>query len=433
MAFECVNELAVPKCKEPRSEPSNLCDEHLVPATVFAHGNSTGAATEPDVTLISPANDTTVSTALVLVSKPVCAEDELATCVASFTTEYNILDSEINDLTDDLLGEERKLAVRYRDELLPRIGQMQMLLSQRGALHELVANNRSLLGVLAQLEDVPTWTEWYEAFASRFQGAMSLRTVQRQLKKLRSGTGPTVGADTSSASDDTDGGADERSFHSGLYRDDEAKTGAELIAEYIKQMENILAGKSIISDGMRIKRAIGLLKDLQCAVEEGFLFDAPPVAGNERVGVAPHKSDSTVSTLNADTGWKQVLVELIDVLEQYGEKLPVPVLNKKRAVEKLLDGKDLPLLDRKSQIMPTKRYHKIGKLDSEGNRCWAVKADREKKVWGTFEAESDADEAIANLNSPVVSLMDIGDAPKILPASAPLVGSGCLDLHDNVA
>jgi hypothetical protein len=196
------------------------------------------------------------STALVLASQPVSAVDELATLVASIATEYNSLDSEINDLTDDLLVEERKLAVRYRDELLPRIGQMQMLLSQRGALRELVANDRSLLGALAQLEDIPTWTEWYEAFASRFQGAKSLRTIQRQLKKLRGGTGPMAGADTSLAGDDSDGGADERTSHSGLYRDAE--------------------GKSIMSDAMRITRAVSLVKDLQRALEEGFLFEATP-------------------------------------------------------------------------------------------------------------------------------------------------------------
>jgi hypothetical protein len=55
------------------------------------------------------------------------------------------------------------------------------------------------------------------------------------------------------------------------------KTGAELLAEHIKQMENVLAGKSIMSDGMRIKRAIGRLKDLQCALEEGFLIVATTV------------------------------------------------------------------------------------------------------------------------------------------------------------
>jgi len=75
----------------------------------------------------------------------------------------------------------------------------------------------------------------------------------------------------------------------------------------------------------------------------------------------------------------------------------------------------------------------VTKLDAEGNRRWPEMAEGEKKVWGTFEIESDEDEAIANLNSPVVSLMDIGDAPKILPASATLVGPGCLDLHDIVA
>jgi hypothetical protein len=45
----------------------------------------------------------------------------------------------------------------------------------------------------------------------------------------------------------------------------------------------------------------------------------------------------------------------------------------------------------------------------------------------------DADNAIARLSSPVTSLMDMGAASKMIPASAPLVGSGCLDLHDNVA
>ena len=85
-----------------------------------------------NVTIVGPANDAPVSTVLVLASEPSGTGDELATLVASFTTEYNHLDTEINDLTDELLGQEQKLAVRYRDELIPMLNRMQMLLSQRG-------------------------------------------------------------------------------------------------------------------------------------------------------------------------------------------------------------------------------------------------------------------------------------------------------------
>jgi len=46
-------------------------------------------------------------------------------------------------------------------------------------------------------------------------------------------------------------------------------------------MINVLAGKSIKSAAMRINRAIGLLKDLQRALEEGFLIVANHGAGAE--------------------------------------------------------------------------------------------------------------------------------------------------------
>jgi hypothetical protein len=131
------------------------------------------------------AGDVTASTALVLIREPAGAVDELATLVASFAAEYSDLDSEINDLVSELLSQERSLILRYRDELLPMLNRMQMFLSQRGALYALVSEDRSLLRAVAQLEDVPTWTVWYEGFGRRFNGARSLRTVQRQLRKLR--------------------------------------------------------------------------------------------------------------------------------------------------------------------------------------------------------------------------------------------------------
>jgi len=37
-----------------------------------------------------------------------------------------------------------------------------MLLSQRGELYAEVAKDRSLFSELKQVENLPTWTDWYE-------------------------------------------------------------------------------------------------------------------------------------------------------------------------------------------------------------------------------------------------------------------------------
>ena len=241
--------------------------------------------------VISPADHAPLSTALVLADKPSGVRDELATLVASFTTEYNNLDSEINDLTTELLEQNRTLVKRFDDELLPLVNRMWMLLSQRGNLHALALGARSLASELEQLADVPTWTQWYEAFSSRIMDAPSLRTIQRKLKKLRGCDEPETTVDVDATEDDTD----ESSVCGALHEREELKTGAELLNEHIKQMENVLAGKSIMTDGMRNKRALGLLKDLQHAVEEGLLLVAPPVAEHANAAAPPDKLDPSVS------------------------------------------------------------------------------------------------------------------------------------------
>lgn len=365
---------------------------------------------------ISPADDAPLSTALVPSETPAGAGVELATSVASFTTEYINLDCAINELTTELLEQDRKLAKRSDDELLPLVNRMWMHLSQRGDLHALVSRDRSLASELEQLVDVPTWTQWYVAYSSRIMNAPSLRTIQRKLKKLRGNDEPETAVDD----DTTEGETDEPSVCDGLHEREEVKTGAELLAEHTKQMIKVLAGKSIMSDAMRISRAVGLLKDLARALEEGFLFDAPPVAEHENVAAAPEKFDQSVSTLNAEPDWKQVLVDLIAVLEQSGDRLPLVVLKEKGKIESLLAGKGPGRPEGAAFSTPTLRYNKVMKLDAEGNRRWAVVAHGEKKAWGIFELECDADNAIADLRSPVVSLTDIGDGSKKLPVSVTL-------------
>jgi hypothetical protein len=125
-----------------------------------------------------------------------------------------------------------------------------------------------------------------------------------------------------------------------------------------------------------------------------------------------------VSALNADPDWKQVLVELMDVLEQSGDRLPFIALKEKRKIELLLGGKELRRPESAASSNTAKRYRKLMKLDEDGNRRWTVKAEGERSAWGSFEIESDADEAIQHLNSPGASLSDFEAGLKKLPVSA---------------
>jgi hypothetical protein len=259
---------------------------------------------------------------------------------------------------------------------------------------------------LDQLEELPTWTEWFEAIRSRIEMAMSLRTVQRHLKKLRGKTEPVTDSEVDPVGDDADDDTAESSPLAGYNGCGEVKSSAELLAEHIKQMGNVLAGKSIMSDGMRISLAAGLLKDMQRALEEGFLFDAPPVAEHEEVAVVPDKLDSSVTTLNADPEWKQALVKLMAVMEQFGDRLPLGVLKEMRKIELLLGGKEPRRPEIAAPSNTTKLHQKLIKLDEDGNRCRTVNAESDRNARGTFEIESDADDAIANLSSPVISLLD---------------------------
>jgi hypothetical protein len=377
---------------------------------------------------ISPADKASLSTALVPAVQGASALDELATAVASFATEYNNLDSSINDLTAELLEQDHKLAKRSDDELLPLVNRMWMHLSQRGDLHALVSRNRAFTSELEQLVDVPTWTQWYAAFSDRITNAPSLRTIQRKLKKLRGNDEPET------AVDDVTGEVDknESCVDDGLHERDELMTGAELLAEHIKQMENVLAGKSIMTDAMRNKRALGLLKDLKCAVEEGILLVAPPVAGQANAAAPPNQPDPSASKLAAETDWKQVLVQLLQVLELSGDRLPLVVLAEKRKIDSLLACKEPGRPESAAFSTTTKRYSKVMKRDPEGNRCWTVVVEGEKKPWGVFEIEAEADDAIADLRSPVVSLTGTDAASKMLPVNVTPI-SGRMGSHEGAA
>jgi hypothetical protein len=113
-------------------------------------------------------------------STPVFPETELATHVASLLREYRDLNDEINDITTDALNQADELQ-KSTDKLNPRVAHMHSVLSQRGELHRRLKSNELPPEIteelLAQINALPGWSEWYEDYRVRVKSAASLRTV----------------------------------------------------------------------------------------------------------------------------------------------------------------------------------------------------------------------------------------------------------------
>ncbi len=166
--------------------------------------------------------------------------------------------------------------------------------------------------------------------------------------------------------------------HAALYHGAQAAavaTAAKNLAGANKEQAVVAADSSVLTNENNSTSDSSVVIDpteLECAgvrpAEEGFLFAAPPVAEPEKVAAALDKLDPSVSELNEECDWKQVLVELLQVLEQSGDRLPLVVLAEKRKIESLLAGKGpgRPVGARSSTT--TKRYTKVMKLNQEGNR-----------------------------------------------------------------
>ena len=272
--------------------------------------------------------------------------------------------------------------VHTLDQVIPRLAEMQALLSQRGKARKKVLKQAGL----------PSWTVYANEYAQKL--SCSLRTVQDHIMVFLSTGKP------------------------GPSRQKKTTPQSKPLRLDARQQATLVKAQLAANDMVAALKSGG---DLQTAV-----------AKYDKVAVTPAKLDSYMNTLNLEPDWKQVLVELMDVLEKYGEKLPLPVLNQKRAVEKLLNGKNNTPLPHTARAEPLKKNHKCSKLDEDGNRGWTVKAEDEMNAPGTLKNESDADAAIVSLSSPATALVYMG-AARMLPASATLEGAGCTDLHEEVA
>jgi hypothetical protein len=289
-------------------------------------------------------------------------------------TAFQELDAILDGLAEQV--------VHTLDQVIPRLAEMQALLSQRGKARKKVLKQAGL----------PSWTAYANKYAKKL--SCSLRTVQDHIMVFNS-TGK-----------------------SGPSRQKNATPRGKPLQLDARQQATLVKAQLAANDMVAALKSGG---DLQTAV-----------AKYRKLAVAPARLDSYLNTLNLEPDWKQVLVELVDVLEKFGEKLPLAVLNQKRAVERLLNAKNNTPLPHTAHAGPPKKNHKRSKLDEDGNRCRIATAEGEMNAPGTLKNESDADAAIESLSSPATGLVYIG-AARMIPASVAHVGAEFLGLHEGVA
>ena len=124
-------------------------------------------------------SETSLAQSAVMVAKGGRPPKKLANRFASLDAEqtkkaFSDLNEEIEKKSD--AAESALEGARYKlAELVPKIAEMQSLLSQRGEKRRVVLMQAGL----------PTWTKWYGSFKEQHGLRLSLRGIQKRLAKLR--------------------------------------------------------------------------------------------------------------------------------------------------------------------------------------------------------------------------------------------------------
>jgi hypothetical protein len=112
--------------------------------------------------------------------------------------------------------------------------------------------------------------------------------------------------------------------------------------------------------------------------------------------------------VNKEPDWKGILTGLVTTLDQYGEKLPIPVIRVMKATQELLDGKARSQVSEKSGAS-TKPYRVQKKRGVGDSTYFAVVPADHRGSWGTFELESEAEAACESLNASPVAVLNKAD------------------------
>lgn len=271
------------------------------------------------------------------------APEQFQEGVIKLKNEFAVLDKEVRK-GGGLIGRGIRIAISA-------LAKMEPFLSRKGEHHE--PHHVKML-IAAGL---PTWDEYKKQVAAEFE--ISVRTVQRKLEEHR---GHPKECQPHRLSDGN------RSLAQAT-----AQTAAEAIAaENLAEAEKKLGAAAALDNA----EAAAIITEYETAIttadssnltnednsrsdggvvidqtasefagmrlpDEGILFDEPPLAENEKVATLPDRPGPSVSTSDAEPDWKRVLLELLQVLEESGDRLPLVVLKEKRKFESLLAGRGL--------------------------------------------------------------------------------------------
>jgi hypothetical protein len=182
------------------------------------------------------------------------------------------------------------------DELLPLLDEMQSFLSQRG-------ESRDKL----RAADLPGWGDWFKSYKQDTGLNVTLRAVQKRLASFRAK------------------GAKSR------------KKPYPVPHLSVKNQRRLLKAQQFanemvaaIDNGANYAEPVKLYKQIAMDSRElnGLLQQ------NENVALA--QTVAHASFAQGNSPWKRVLIELTNTLEQYGQRLPVPVLIHLRLIKQLL-------------------------------------------------------------------------------------------------
>ena len=262
---------------------------------------------------------------------------------------------ELNGVLDRLAA----TVVQTLDQVVPYLAKMQSLLSQRGADRKKVLQRAGL----------PGWTHWAKAYAGKLD--RSLRAIQDRIKQFR----------------------ETRACGTG-----KAKSGSN--------------GERVRLDSRQqaaLVKAQVAANDLVAALKNGADWQTP-LSEYEKVAVTPARLDTFMNALSPEPDWKAILTGLVTTLEQYGDRLPIPVITALKSTQELLDGKAKSQPVAKSGAS-TKR-HLVPKKQEGGTTVHAMPLSGRVKEspGGTYGSESGVEAGCERLNSSPVAEPPIAGA-----------------------
>ena len=141
------------------------------------HGITTPRPVEGAVSTAT--TETSLALSTETVPEATRSSEKLANQFASFDAEktkkvFSELDEDIRKKSDAAVSALERAVDRWED-LVPKIAEMQALLSQRGEKRRAVLTQAGL----------PTWTQWFDSFMKKRGQRLSLRSIQKKLAKLR--------------------------------------------------------------------------------------------------------------------------------------------------------------------------------------------------------------------------------------------------------